>query len=135
MTENTRTPRWTEPAWIRKLAYAVLSLVLVLVTGAGLITDAQADSWLAGLDQVITVLGAVGLGVAAAKTHRGSDDRTTARDIVDAQPHVDLSGINAQLAELRSRLAPPTVAERPGEKVPEPVDPAAPGDYRALSGN
>lgn len=71
--EESRKSRWTEPWLWRKLAYAVLTVVLLVAVGAGIISPEQSDLWLQNIDKVLGVIAALGFGVAAAKTTPASD--------------------------------------------------------------
>ena len=71
--EESRKSRWTELWLWRKLAYAVLTVVLLVAVGAGIISPEQSDLWLQNIDKVLGVIAALGFGVAAAKTTPASD--------------------------------------------------------------
>lgn len=118
-------PNWQESWWIRRIIYAVLALALTIAVGGGWITDTQADTWLAQADNIISILAAVGLGIAATKTHHGSDDPTTVRDVADAvrTPALHDGDLGMVLNDVRDMLADlgssapevPKVAELPGD--------------------
>ena len=70
----------SQPA-VRRAAYFVVAAVLAVLVAAGLITEAQYDSWAGIVEQLLPILGTVALAVAGAKTHEGSDDKTTREDL------------------------------------------------------
>ena len=70
----------SQPA-VRRAAYFVVAAVLATLVAAGLITEAQYDSWAGIVEQLLPILGTVALTVAGAKTHEGSDDKTTREDL------------------------------------------------------
>lgn len=115
---------WKEAWWIRKAIYAVLALALTIAVGGGWVSDTQADTWLAQADKIISILAAVGLGIAATKTHRGSDDRTTARDVAKAAGRSDprLSDIGMIVNDIKDRLEalPVAAVGIPREDDPQP---------------
>lgn len=120
-----RKPNWKEAWWIRRAIYAVLALGLTIAVGGGWVTDTQADTWLAQADKIVSILAVVGLGVAASKTHRGSDDPTTVHDVAEAaKASTPLPGdLGMVLNDVRDMLAGlgssapevPKVAELPGD--------------------
>ena len=130
-----RVNNFREPWWMRRAVYLALALALTIAVGGGWITDAQADSWLSGADKVISVLAALGLGVAASKTHRGSDDPTTHEDVTTtalastAGVESGLHDVVRSFQELQNQLSRVT-QPLAGAEVP-PVVPS-PGDYRTL---
>ncbi|WP_018024073.1 hypothetical protein [Corynebacterium ulceribovis] len=69
----------------RRAAYAVIAAIMAVLTAIGVITGAQADSWLAIGEKLIDIIAplaaTIALTVAAKKTNRGSDDPTTAADV------------------------------------------------------
>lgn len=121
-------PNWRESWWIRRAIYCVLALALTIAVGGGWITDTQADTWLAQADHIVGILAVVGLGVAASKTHRGSDDPTTVHDVAEAaKASTQVPGAPGDLGmvlnDVRDMLAGlgssapevPKVAELPGD--------------------
>ena len=68
------------PAY-RRAAYFIVAAILAVLVAAGLITEAQYDSWTAIVEQLLPILGTVALTVAGAKTNHGSDDPTTLEDV------------------------------------------------------
>ena len=70
----------SQPA-VRRAAYFAVAAVLATLVAAGLITEAQYDSWAGIVEQLLPILGTVALTVAGAKTHEGSDDPTTQHDL------------------------------------------------------
>ncbi|MDD7587565.1 MAG: hypothetical protein SPK00_10380 [Corynebacterium glucuronolyticum] len=120
---------WKEAWWIRKVIYAALALALTIAVGGGWISDTQADTWLTQADKIISILAAVGLGIAATKTHRGSDDRTTVRDVAMAAGRDPrLSDIGMIVNDIRDAVAALTPH---GATVG--VQPRDPGDYTKLT--
>lgn len=79
----------TSTPYIRRMTYAILSVALLVAVGFGWITLEQADQWQvtvqSALDTLIPILAAGALGVAARKTHEGSDDSATEADVVAAR--------------------------------------------------
>ena len=64
-----------KPYFLRRFLYAVLALVLVVATGLGWITDTQSDQLLAQADQLLNLVVAVALGIAATKANPQSDEK------------------------------------------------------------
>lgn len=123
---------WKESWWIRKIIYCVLALGLTIAVGGGWVSDTQADSWLAQADHIVGILAAVGLGVAATKTHRGSDDPVTHADVAEAAratpaviPRIDerIADMGMVLNDVRDTIAGLTSSE------PHPEPAPAPGIY------
>jgi len=68
------------PAY-RRAAYFIVAAILAVLVAAGLITEAQYDSWTGIAEQLLPILGTIALTVAGAKTNYGSDDKTTREDL------------------------------------------------------
>lgn len=68
------------PAY-RRAAYFIVAAILAVLVAAGLITEAQYDSWTGIVEQLLPILGTGALLVAGAKTNQGSDDPTTREDV------------------------------------------------------
>ena len=68
------------PAY-RRAAYFIVAAILAVLVAAGLITEAQYDSWTGIVEQLLPILGTGALLVAGAKTNYGSDDPTTREDL------------------------------------------------------
>lgn len=103
------------PAY-RRAAYFIVAAILAVLVAAGLITEAQYDSWTAIVEQLLPILGSVALTVAGAKTHEGSDDPTTREDVdaayqaaqpVTTEPApLTVEQAERALAELRANIQP-----------------------------
>ena len=87
---------------------------------------------LAQADKIIGILAAVGLGIAATKTHRGSDDPTTHEDVTVAATSTDprISDIGMVVNDIRDTITSLTVPH--GAVAPPPAD-TTPGDYTKLT--
>lgn len=68
------------PAY-RRAVYFIVAAILAALVAAGLITEAQYDSWTEIVEQLLPILGSGALLVAGAKVHQGSDDPTTREDV------------------------------------------------------
>ena len=68
------------PAY-RRATYFIVAAILAILVAAGLITEAQYDSWTGIAEQLLPILGTIALTVAGAKTNYGSDDPTTREDL------------------------------------------------------
>ena len=94
----------SQPA-VRRAAYFIVAAILAVLVAAGLITEAQYDSWTGVVEQVLPILGTVALTVAGAKTHEGSDDKTTQHDLQLAyqgtQPVYEPSVVDVARARVR----------------------------------
>jgi len=88
--KHRKQTQWAQPWLVRKLAYAAVSLALLIAVGAGLIDADAADQWLGQADKVIGALAMLALGVASAKTHSGSDSRATDEDLVAREKLIDI---------------------------------------------
>ncbi|MDN6706713.1 hypothetical protein [Corynebacterium glyciniphilum] len=71
---------FTQGWWIRRAVYAVVTVVLLVAAGFGLIDEGQIDAVAAS-----PILGALVTFLAAAKTNPGSDSTATAADVAAAQ--------------------------------------------------
>lgn len=103
------------PAY-RRAAYFIVAGILAVLVAAGLITEAQYDSWTAIVEQLLPILGSVALTVAGAKTKHGSDDPTTREDVdatyQAAQP-VTTEPAPLTVAEAEAALAEARAAQEP----------------------
>lgn len=104
------------PAY-RRAAYFIVATILAVLVAAGLITEAQYDSWTGIVEQLLPILGTGALLVAGAKTNYGSDDPTT-RDDVDAtyqaaQPATIPEPTPLTVAEAEAALAEARAAQEP----------------------
>ena len=63
---------------IRKIAYAIISLIMVGLVAFGVVSEATSEAITA---QIAPLIGAVALAVASAKTNRGSDSSATGADV------------------------------------------------------
>lgn len=77
MSEKKRN--FTQGWWIRRAVYAVVTVVLLVAAGFGLIDEGQIDAVAAS-----PILGALVTFLAAAKTNPGSDSTATAADVASA---------------------------------------------------
>lgn len=87
---------------IRKAAYAILSAALGYLVVKGKITQDNADQL---ATTAVELISAILLAVASAKTHRGSDDRTTKQDLDKAVAQAREEANNSQAATLEDFLA------------------------------
>lgn len=71
------------PSWaVRKVAYAVVALVVGILGAFGIASEVQVDQWTQNLDALIPwILGMIAPAVAASKTGPGSDSSVTAADL------------------------------------------------------
>ena len=70
----------SQPA-VRRAAYFVVAAVLAVLVAAGLVSEEQYASWTELAERFLPLLGTIALTVAGAKTHEGSDDKTTREDL------------------------------------------------------
>lgn len=117
---------------IRKIIYYVVGIVLFVAVTAGWVTEDQIETALSTGERVTAYLAAAGLVFAGTKTHRGSDDRNTEADVLNAAVNggsndAVLSQIQRQLAELNQLVT------LPKETLTEDTDAeeTAPGIYPA----
>lgn len=85
--------KFTQPWFIRRAAYAIVGIVLLVLAGFGLIEESQIDTITAS-----PILGALVAFVASAKTNPGSDSTVTAKDVEQAAKP-DPADIAKQVAE------------------------------------
>lgn len=69
-----------QPA-VRRAAYFVVAAVLAVLVAVGLVSEEQYASWTELAERFLPLLGTIALTVAGAKTHEGSDDKTTREDL------------------------------------------------------
>lgn len=96
---------------VRKIVYIILGVALFVAMTLGLVTGDQVNGAVEVIGQVTGTLGALGLGVAAAKTHRGSGDRSTEADVLNAavsstQADAGIARVENQLESLIARVTP-----------------------------
>lgn len=120
---------------VRKIIYYVVGIVLFVAVTAGWVTEDQIETALSTGERVTAYLAAAGLVFAGTKTHRGSDDKNTEADVLNAalnaaqQPATN-SGTNEvyteqlqrQIADLNQLIAT-SINPEPEE------DETAPGIY------
>lgn len=95
--------------FVRKLAYAVAAVVGLVLFGAGVLNTDQADGLAQSIQELVPgVLTALVGGVAASKTHSGSDSTATMRDVVEAGKAAQLTNI-VEDADTYGRHADPVV--------------------------
>ena len=70
----------SQPA-VRRAAYFVVAAVLAVLGAVGLVSEEQYASWTELAERFLPLLGTIALTVAGAKTHEGSDDKTTREDL------------------------------------------------------
>lgn len=96
-----------EPWFIRRALYLVISAVLLVLSGIGIVQAEQIDSLTATLSTTLgTLLGALGTGIAATKTNRGSDSTATYADL-DTRVEQN-EKIDSRLKIIESAIASPT---------------------------
>ena len=64
-----------------RAAYFVVAAVLAVLVAVGLVSEEQYASWTELAERFLPLLGTIALTVAGAKTHEGSDDKTTREDL------------------------------------------------------
>ena len=111
------------PAY-RRAAYFIVAAILAVLVAAGLITEAQYDSWTGIVEQLLPILGTGALLVAGAKTNQGSDDPTTREDIQLAYQSAQPVTIH-EPAPLTVEQAERALAEVRANIQPDPQDEAA----------
>ena len=70
----------SQPA-VRRATYFVVAAVLAVLVAVGLVSEEQYASWTELAERFLPLLGTIALTVAGAKTHEGSDDKTTREDL------------------------------------------------------
>src|SRR5699024_3082769 len=70
----------SQPA-VRRAAYFVVAAVLAIMVAVGLVSEEQYAAWTELAERFLPLLGTIALAVAGAKTHGGSDDKTTREDL------------------------------------------------------
>lgn len=74
-----------EKWWIRRAIYLCAAVITTICAGFGIITETQADSLAQQITPIINMLVTFVFGIAVAKTHKGSDDRATREDVINAR--------------------------------------------------
>ena len=96
--------KFLQPA-VRRAAYFVVAAVLAVLVAAGLVSEEQYTSWTELAERFLPLLGTIALTVAGAKTHEGSDDKTTQQDLQlayqGAQPVYEPSVMDVAYARAR----------------------------------
>lgn len=116
---------------VRKIIYYVVGIVLFVSVTAGWVTEDQIETALSTGERVTAYLAAAGLVFAGTKTHRGSDDKNTEADVLNAAINsgsndAALNQIQRQLADLSELVTLPK--ETPTEDT-DAEDETAPGIY------
>ena len=116
---------------VRKVIYYVVGIVLFVAVTAGWVTEDQIETALSTGERVTAYLAAAGLVFAGTKTHRGSDDRNTEADVLNAAVNsgsndAALNQIQRQLADLSELVTLPK--QTPTEDT-DAEDETAPGIY------
>lgn len=116
---------------VRKIIYYVVGIVLFVAVTAGWVTEDQIETALSTGERVTAYLAAAGLVFAGTKTHRGSDDKNTEADVLNAAINsgsndAALNQIQRQLADLSELVTLPNVT--PIEDT-DAEDETAPGIY------
>lgn len=116
---------------VRKIIYYVVGIVLFVAVTAGWVTEDQIETALSTGERVTAYLAAAGLVFAGTKTHRGSDDKNTEADVLNAAINsgsndAALNQIQRQLADLSELVTLPK--ETPTEDT-DAEDETAPGIY------
>ncbi|MDU4503592.1 MAG: hypothetical protein E7J02_11450 [Staphylococcus warneri] len=116
---------------VRKIIYYVVGIVLFVAVTAGWVTEDQIETALSTGERVTAYLAAAGLVFAGTKTHRGSDDKNTEADVLNAAVNsgsneAALNQIQRQLADLSELVTLPK--ETPTENT-DAEDETAPGIY------
>lgn len=116
---------------VRKIIYYVVGIVLFVAVTAGWVTEDQIETALSTGERVTAYLAAAGLVFAGTKTHRGSDDKNTEADVLNAAINsgandAALNQIQRQLADLSELVTLPKVT--PTEDT-DAEDETAPGIY------
>ena len=116
---------------VRKIIYYVVGIVLFVAVTAGWVTEDQIETALSTGERVTAYLAAAGLVFAGTKTHRGSDDKNTEADVLNAAINsgsndAALNQIQRQLADLSELVTLPKAA--PTEDT-DAEDETAPGIY------
>ncbi|CAB0544284.1 hypothetical protein FRC0418_00674 [Corynebacterium diphtheriae] len=101
---------------VRKIVYGALAIIVAIVGAKGFITQDQADTIMNNVGNVFTVLAALGLSTASAKTHAGSDDKTTVQDVVQARKTAStVDGLASKLDRLAEALQGVVVSQSLGD--------------------
>lgn len=116
---------------VRKVIYYVVGVVLFVAVTAGWVTEDQIETALSTGERVTAYLAAAGLVFAGTKTHRGSDDKNTEADVLNAAVNngandATLNQIQHQLAELNQLV---TLPKEPLTEDTDAEDETAPGIY------
>lgn len=116
---------------VRKIIYYVVGVALFVAVTAGWVTEDQIETALSTGERVTAYLAAAGLVFAGTKTHRGSDDKNTEADVLNAAVNgglndAELNQIQRQIADLNQLIT--LMQETPSEDT-DAEDETAPGIY------
>ena len=119
---------------IRKILYIVFGAALFISITAGWVTEDQIQTALSTGERVTAYLASAGLIFAATKTHRGSDDKSTEADVLNAAVNASIQpqDTNSEmlLVQLQRQVANLThLVEHPADVPEDEVDQDAPGIY------
>lgn len=106
---NKANWKFGEAWYIRQVGYALLSAVLLLLVGFGVLSSETMEQLLEKADMLLAMLVASGaLGFASSKTNAGSDSTVTARDVAAAAAssasNVSSGVIRATVAEVLDQV-------------------------------
>lgn len=101
--------KFSEAWYIRQVGYALLSAVLLLLVGFGVLSSETMEQLREKADMLLGLLFASGaLGFASSKTNAGSDSTVTARDVAAAAAssasNVSSGVIRATVAEVLDQV-------------------------------
>ncbi|APT90513.1 hypothetical protein CSPHI_05090 [Corynebacterium sphenisci DSM 44792] len=80
----TTRERLTQPWVIRKSIYTIAAIIGLVMVAAGIIDPATVDGWDESIAPLVSLALTLTTGMAATRTHRGSDDPVTIDDVAHA---------------------------------------------------
>lgn len=119
---------------VRKILYILFGAALFVAITTGWVTEDQIEDALSTGERVTAYLASAGLIFAATKTHRGSDDKNTEADVLNAAVNAagqrDTTGTNeVLLSQLQRQVADLSHLIQNPTRKDETVDEDAPGLY------
>lgn len=98
MSDSKRETKWQQPWFLRRAAYAVVGVVLLVLAGAGVIEQGQIDAI-----EASPILGAIVAFIASSRTNAGSDSTVTVADVDRASAEARAQA-QAQLEDVRQAI-------------------------------